>query len=64
VKVQRTVSPVDGSVYVERRLATGKQVESAVEKAVKAQKAWKQIPIAERAAICRRMAEWCVERAG
>ena len=63
MKVQRTVSPVDGSVYVERRLATGKQVESALEKAVKAQKTWKQIPVTERAAICRRMAEWCVERA-
>jgi acyl-CoA reductase-like NAD-dependent aldehyde dehydrogenase len=64
VKVQRTVSPVDGSVYVERRVATGKQIESALEKAVRAQKTWKQIPVAERAAICRRMAEWCVERAG
>ena len=64
MKVQRTVSPVDGSVYAERRLATGKQLESAVEKAVKAQKTWKQVPVAERAAICRRMAEWCVERAG
>jgi acyl-CoA reductase-like NAD-dependent aldehyde dehydrogenase len=64
VKIQRTVSPVDGSVYVERRLATGKQAESAVEKAVKAQKTWKQVPVAERAAICRRMVEWCVERAG
>jgi len=64
VKVQRTVSPVDGSVYAERRLATGKQVESALAKAVKAQKSWKQVPVAERAAICRRMAEWCVERAG
>jgi acyl-CoA reductase-like NAD-dependent aldehyde dehydrogenase len=63
VKVQRTVSPVDGSVYAERRVATGRQVESALEKAVKAQRTWKQIPVAERAAICRRMAEWCVERA-
>ncbi|HEU4350639.1 MAG TPA: aldehyde dehydrogenase family protein [Burkholderiales bacterium] len=64
MKVQRTVSPVDGSVYVERRLATGKQVESALEKALTAQRAWKQVPVAERAAICGRMAEWCVERAG
>jgi len=63
VKVQRTVSPVDGSVYAERRIATGRQVESALERAVTAQKTWKQIPVAERAAICRRMAEWCVERA-
>ncbi|HEX6154977.1 MAG TPA: aldehyde dehydrogenase family protein, partial [Burkholderiales bacterium] len=24
---------------------------------------WRQVPVAERAAICRRMADWCVERA-
>jgi len=64
VKVQRTVSPVDGSVYVERRLASPRQVESALQKAVRSQKSWKQVPVSERAAICRRMAEWCVERAG
>jgi acyl-CoA reductase-like NAD-dependent aldehyde dehydrogenase len=64
VKVQRTVSPVDGSVYAERRLASGTQVQDALEKAVKAQKTWKQVPVAERAAICRRMAEWCAGRAG
>ena len=63
MKVQRTVSPVDGSVYAERRVATRRQVESALEKAVRAQETWKQIPVAERAAICRRMAAWCVERA-
>jgi acyl-CoA reductase-like NAD-dependent aldehyde dehydrogenase len=63
VKVQRTVSPVDGSVYARRRLATGKQVESVMEKAVKAQKTWKQVAVAERAAICQRMAEWCVQHA-
>ena len=63
MKFQRTVSPVDGSVYAERPLATGKQVENTLEKAFKAQKAWKAVPVAERAAICRRMAEWCVERA-
>jgi acyl-CoA reductase-like NAD-dependent aldehyde dehydrogenase len=63
VKVQRTVSPVDGSVYLERRLATGKQVESAMDKALQAQKTWKQVAVVERAALCRRMADWCVERA-
>jgi acyl-CoA reductase-like NAD-dependent aldehyde dehydrogenase len=63
VKVQRTVSPVDGSVYAERRLANANQVETALGKAAKAQKTWKQVPVPERAAICRRMAEWCVERA-
>jgi acyl-CoA reductase-like NAD-dependent aldehyde dehydrogenase len=63
VKVQRTVSPVDGSVYVERPLASGKQIEQALARAVEAQRRWRSVPVAERAAICRRVAEWCVERA-
>jgi acyl-CoA reductase-like NAD-dependent aldehyde dehydrogenase len=32
-------------------------------KAVASQKHWKQVPVAERASICRRMVEWCVARA-
>ena len=62
-KVQRTITPVDGSVYVERGLASNPAVDRALFMAVKAQKAWKQVPVAERAAVCRRMAEWCVARA-
>ncbi len=62
-KVQRTITPVDGSVYVERGLASNPAIDRALFIAVKAQKAWKQIPVAERAAICRRMADWCVARA-
>ena len=61
--LQRTITPVDGSVYVERPLASNPAIERALFLAVKAQKAWKQVPVAERAAICRRMAEWCVQRA-
>ncbi len=62
-RVQRTVSPIDGTLYVERGLASGKEVEGALERAVAAQKAWKKAPVAERAAVCRAMAAWCVERA-
>jgi len=63
MKRQKTITPVDGSVYVERELASSSAVERALGKAVTAQEAWKQVPVAERAAICRRMADWCVERA-
>jgi acyl-CoA reductase-like NAD-dependent aldehyde dehydrogenase len=63
VKRQKTISPVDGSVYVERELASNPAIERALFMAAKAQKAWKQVPVAERAATCRRMAEWCVARA-
>jgi acyl-CoA reductase-like NAD-dependent aldehyde dehydrogenase len=61
--VQRTVSPVDGSVYAERELASDGSIESALGRAVSSQKTWKQTPVSERAAICRRMVEWCVARA-
>jgi acyl-CoA reductase-like NAD-dependent aldehyde dehydrogenase len=62
-RIQKTVSPIDGSVYVERALASNKHIEKALERAAEAQKHWKQVPVAARAAVCRRMAAWCVERA-
>src|SRR5260221_6627289 len=61
--LQRTVSPVDGSVYVERPLAGDRDIENALAQAVTAQAKWRQVPVAERAAIVRRMVEWCVARA-
>ena len=60
---QRTITPVDGSIYVTRKLASNKEIESALTRAVAAQKKWKQTAIAERVAIVRRMVEWCVARA-
>src|SRR5688572_20811583 len=60
---QRTVTPVDGSIYVTRKLASNKEIDSALTRAVAAQKKWKQTAIAERVAIVRRMVEWCVARA-
>jgi acyl-CoA reductase-like NAD-dependent aldehyde dehydrogenase len=62
-RLQRTISPADGSVYVERELAPASVVETALSRAARSQKKWKAVPVAERAAICRRMADWCVERA-
>ena len=63
MKRQETITPVDGSVYVERVLATNAEIERALFMAEKAQKTWKQVRVADRAAILRRMAEWCVARA-
>ena len=62
-RLQRTISPVDGSAYAERKFASNEKIDSSLEKAVKGQKRWRSMPIAERAAICRRMADWCVARA-
>ena len=54
---QRTVSPVDGSVYVERSLATAGEIDAALDRARSAQKSWRNVPIAQRAAILRRFCE-------
>src|SRR4029078_2936371 len=62
-RLQRTISPVDGSVVVERPLASNADIEAALTKAVAAQKVWRRVPVRERAEACRRMALWCVERA-
>src|SRR4051812_25399010 len=62
-RIQKTISPVDGSVYVERPVAGNEELGKILEHAALAQKTWKQVPVAERVAICRRMADWCVEHA-
>lgn len=62
-RIQQTITPIDNSVYAERRLATPQEIENTLSKAVAAQVAWKRVPIAERASICRQMAAWLVEHA-
>lgn len=44
----KLISPIDGSVYVERPVATDAQVSKAVEAARAAQPGWAALPIAER----------------
>ncbi|HMV81740.1 MAG TPA: aldehyde dehydrogenase family protein [Blastocatellia bacterium] len=62
-EIQKTISPIDGSIYAERHLATPQQIEIALAKAVAAQAAWRQTPVSERADICRKMKDWLVENA-
>jgi acyl-CoA reductase-like NAD-dependent aldehyde dehydrogenase len=62
-QIQQTITPINGSVYVERKMASAQQIENTLAQAVTAQQAWKRTTIAERVAICRRMAAWCVEHA-
>jgi acyl-CoA reductase-like NAD-dependent aldehyde dehydrogenase len=62
-RTQQTISPVDDSIYLERELATGVQIELALTAAAAAQQAWRRVPVIERAAICRRAASLLVERA-
>src|SRR5215510_1395406 len=62
-RIQQTITPIDGSIYVERKLASGEQIEETLVKAVTAQRAWKHTSVAERVAICKLMLEWLLERA-
>ncbi|MGQ0430060.1 MAG: aldehyde dehydrogenase family protein [Gammaproteobacteria bacterium] len=48
---QKTISPVDGSVYCERELAGDAAVDAALSTARRAQATWRRTPVAERARI-------------
>jgi acyl-CoA reductase-like NAD-dependent aldehyde dehydrogenase len=61
--LQQTITPVDGSIYVERRLATSGEIEKTLAKAGASQAAWKRAPVTERAGVCKRMLDWLLERA-
>ncbi|WP_439582675.1 aldehyde dehydrogenase family protein [Dyadobacter bucti] len=63
MSIQKTISPIDGSVYVERKLADSAEVESALSKAVLAQREWRKTSLAEREAICRKAVEYFLNNA-
>ncbi|MDH3537391.1 MAG: aldehyde dehydrogenase family protein, partial [Gammaproteobacteria bacterium] len=46
------ISPVDGSVYVERQTAGADEIQRVLSAAKSAQQAWKNTPVAERMALC------------
>ena len=48
-KTLKVVSPINDQVYVERPFADGKTIETALTNAVRAQKAWRSVPVVERA---------------
>ena len=52
--LQRTISPVDGRVYVERELADGAAIQKALDRAAIAGKAWRDLPVAERVKVLSR----------
>lgn len=50
----RTLSPIDGRVYVERPLASAAEIERALERARVTQRAWRALSVDERAAVLNR----------
>jgi acyl-CoA reductase-like NAD-dependent aldehyde dehydrogenase len=57
------ISPVDGSVYADRSAPSASGIEAALERGARAQRAWREVPLAGRVAAVRRMLEWCLAHA-
>ena len=57
----QTISPIDGSVYLERANANSKTIEKTIAAAQSAQATWRNTSIAERAAICHKVIEYFVQ---
>lgn len=49
--MQKTISPIDGSIYVELELATPAVIDEALDRARAAQRAWRNTSVRDRAAI-------------
>jgi acyl-CoA reductase-like NAD-dependent aldehyde dehydrogenase len=58
----RCVSPVDGSVYVERALASEREIAACLERARAVQARWRRLPVRERASGCSRLVDAFVAR--
>lgn len=51
-KTFSTISPIDGSTYVERAYASGDDIQSTLILAKAAQQSWKKVPLNDRKALC------------
>ena len=58
----KCISPVDGSVYVERETADAEAIQQTLAAASAAQQQWKNTPVAERQALCTRAVDAFVAR--
>jgi len=55
--MQQTISPIDNSIYVERRLASSSDIEKALNRARAAQRSWRAVAVEERAGILSRFCD-------
>jgi acyl-CoA reductase-like NAD-dependent aldehyde dehydrogenase len=58
----RVISPVDGTLVVERSLASEREIEQALVRARDAQRSWRAVPVGERAALLGRAVDAFVAR--
>jgi len=59
----QTISPIDGSIYLERENATAKTIEKTLQTAKVARRAWRNTTIADRAVICHKVIEYFLHHA-
>ncbi len=50
----KTISPVDGRVYVERAAATPEEIDATLQRSRAAQRQWRHVPMSERVALMQR----------
>ena len=55
--LQTTLSPIDNSIYVERTLASAAYIDVALDRARIAQRAWREVSLADRAVILNRFCD-------
>ncbi len=63
MSIQKTISPVDGSVYVERERADEEKIENALKTAKRAQKDWKKLPLEEKTLMAQKAIKHLVDKA-
>ncbi len=59
----KTISPIDGSIYLERQWADDKTIEETLTQAQEAQAKWKKTSLKRRASICKKAVKYFVKNA-
>jgi acyl-CoA reductase-like NAD-dependent aldehyde dehydrogenase len=60
--MQKTITPIDGSLYVERPYNSAGEIAAALKGALSAAKAWRKVPVAERARLLSKAVDAFVAR--
>ena len=60
--LQKTITPIDGSLYVERPYNSASEIAAALKAALSAAKAWRKVPVAERARLLNKAVDAFVTR--
>ena len=58
----KCISPVDNTVYVERKYADSAEITKALQLANQAQRSWKNTPVEERQRLCTKAVDFFVEQ--